>query len=70
MTWARRLKREFGINIETCEHGGDTVKITASIQDPLVIAKILEHLQRREAARYADQASRTPQSQPLSRAIE
>jgi hypothetical protein len=39
------------IDIEICEHCGDTVKVIASIEDPAVIKQILDHLaQRAEAA--------------------
>jgi hypothetical protein len=44
MTWAQRLKRVFGIEIERCEHCGGANKIIASIEDPQVIGRILEHL--------------------------
>jgi hypothetical protein len=44
MSWAQRLKRVFGIEIESCEHCGGAVKIIASIEDPQVIGRILEHL--------------------------
>jgi hypothetical protein len=44
MTWARRLKRVFDIDIETCSQCGGEVKIIASIEDPVVIRKILDHL--------------------------
>jgi hypothetical protein len=44
MTWAQRLKRVFGIEIESCEHCGGAVKIIASIEDPQVIGRILQHL--------------------------
>ena len=47
MTWAQRLKRVFKIDIETCEHCGGAVKVIASIEDPIVIKKILEHFDRR-----------------------
>ena len=50
MTWAQRLKRVFNIDIETCEHCGGAVKVIASIEDPAVIRKILEHLDRRAQA--------------------
>jgi Putative transposase len=46
MTWAQRLKRVFGIEIESCEQCGGAVKIIASIEDPQVIGRILEHLGR------------------------
>ena len=44
MTWAKRLKRVFNIDIETCNKCGGDVKIIASIEDPVVIRKILAHL--------------------------
>ena len=44
MTWAQRLKRVFGIDIETCHQCGGVVKIITSIEDPIVITKILRHL--------------------------
>jgi len=44
MTWAQRLKRVFNIDIETCSECGGAVKIIASIEDPVVIRKILAYL--------------------------
>jgi hypothetical protein len=44
MTWAKRLKRVFDIDIETCSKCGGELKIIASIEDPVVIRKILTHL--------------------------
>ena len=44
MTWAQRLKRVFDIDIETCNECGGDVRIIASIEDPVVIRKILTHL--------------------------
>ena len=44
MTWAKHLKRVFDIEIETCSECGGDVKIIASIEDPVVIQKILAHL--------------------------
>ena len=44
MTWAMRLKRVFGIDIETCSECGGDVRIIASIEDPAVIKKILDYL--------------------------
>jgi hypothetical protein len=44
MTWAQRLKRVFGIEIETSQQCGVAVKVIASIEGPLVIQKILSHL--------------------------
>jgi len=44
MTWAQRLKRVFSIDIETCDKCGGDVRIIASIEDPVVIRQILNHL--------------------------
>jgi hypothetical protein len=38
------LKRVFAIDVETCSECGGAVKIIASIEDPVVIRKILVHL--------------------------
>ena len=43
MTWAQRLKRVFDIDITTCSECGGDVKIIASIENPVVIQKILAH---------------------------
>ena len=53
MTRAQRLKRVFNINIELCNSCGGHVKIIACIEDPMVIAKILTHLERKDAAATA-----------------
>jgi len=45
MTWAKRLKRVFNIDIETCSECGGDVRIIANIEDPIVIQKILVHLE-------------------------
>ena len=44
MTWAQRLKRVFGIDIETCPACSGAVRIVACVEDPDVIEKILTHL--------------------------
>ena len=44
MTWAQRLKRVFNIDIETCDKCGSDIRIIASIEDPVVIRQILNHL--------------------------
>ena len=46
MSCAKRLKRVFGIEIDTCQRCGGTLRIVASIEQPEVIAKILAHLER------------------------
>jgi len=57
MTWAQRLKRVFGIDIETCPACGGAVRIIACIEDPEVIEKILTHL---DAKGVPAEASRRP----------
>ena len=44
MTWAKRLKRGCDINIETYNECGGDVRIIVSIEDSVVIRKILVHL--------------------------
>ncbi len=45
MSWARRLKRVFDVEIEICTRCGGQLKIIASIEEPQLIAKILSHLE-------------------------
>ena len=45
ITWAKRLKRVFSIDVETCGECGGEVRIIASVEDPTVIQKILAHLE-------------------------
>jgi hypothetical protein len=53
ITWAQRLKRVFNIDIETCKSCGGPVKIIACIEDPVVIEKILTHLERKDTSTAA-----------------
>lgn len=46
MNWAQRLKRVFDIDVETCDQCGGAVKVIACIEDPAVIKKILDHLDK------------------------
>ena len=48
MSWAQRLKRVFGIDIEVCPHCGDGVRIIACIEDPVVIRQILSHVETKQ----------------------
>jgi hypothetical protein len=47
MTWAQRLKRVFNIDMETCSKCGGAVRVIACIEDPVVIDKILTHLEKK-----------------------
>jgi hypothetical protein len=60
MSWAQRLKRVFRIDIQTCEQCGGAVKIIASIEDPVVMDKILAHLNGRDSVRTTPQVARAP----------
>ncbi len=44
MSWAQRLKRVFAIDIETCQQCSGRLRVIASIEEPAVIERILEHL--------------------------
>jgi hypothetical protein len=44
LTWAQRLKRVFTIDIEVCRRCGGRLRVIASIEEPAVIERILEHL--------------------------
>ena len=57
MRWAQRLKRVFGIDIQTCPACGGAMRIIACIEDAAVIDKILVHLDAKAAAA---QAARPP----------
>jgi hypothetical protein len=62
LNWMQRLKRVFAIDIETCPECGGTLRVIACIEDPPLIARILGHVQRREALR--GMAARGPPADP------
>ena len=47
--WMQRLRRTFGIELGRCPRCGGQVRLIATITDPSVIARILEHSAAREA---------------------
>ena len=51
MSWARLLKRVFGIDIEHCAQCGRRLKIIAVIEAPPAIERILTHLGCRHSRR-------------------
>ena len=52
MSWARRPKRVFGIEIRACARCGGKLKVIASIEEPAVVAKILAHLEKAASDRH------------------
>ena len=50
ITWAQRLKWVVNIDIETCRECGRAVKVIACIEDPVVVEKILTHLNEKAAS--------------------
>jgi hypothetical protein len=58
MNWAQRLKRVFNIDVGICDQCGGRVKVIACIEDPLVIKKILDHLDKTAST----EQERLPQS--------
>jgi hypothetical protein len=60
MTWMQRLKRVFAIDIETCPKCGGKLRVIACIEDPDVIATILEHIRARDEAQPSQ-----PRAPPL-----
>lgn len=63
ISWAKLLKRVFGIDMEKCDHCGGKMEILAAIMETVVIEKILKHLGRPykppdiAPAQYPEQAS-------------
>jgi hypothetical protein len=66
MTWARRLKRVFNIEIEQCVRCGGRLKVLASIEEPALIARILAH-RRERGQEDAPVASLGPRAPPSGR---
>lgn len=63
MTWVQRLKRVFGIGVETCIHCSGQVKIVASVEEPQAIRAILYHFEKHgvlEQAHYRPQPRGPP----------
>jgi hypothetical protein len=54
LTWARHLKRVFGVELERCAGCGGRLRIVASIEEPAAIARILSHLERTAPEQYAE----------------
>ena len=50
LTWIQRLKRVFAMDIETCPECGGKLRVIACIENPDVIATILEHIRAHDEA--------------------
>ena len=62
MSWMQRLKRGFAIDIETGPDCGGKLRVIACIEDPPLMAKILEHVRSREAGAVLQ--ARAPPADP------
>jgi len=62
MTWAQRLKRVFNIDVSSCGHSGDTVRILASVEEPTAIRANLARFEKHGALEkaYDRPAARAP----------
>jgi len=71
MPWAKRLKRVFDIDVQTCEAYGGAVRIVAAIEDPIAIRQILDHLEDQDAMPEASHrpAVRAPPKQKMVPAL-
>ena len=54
MPLAKRLTQVFNIDVETCRACGGTAKVIACIEDPVVIKKILSHLEGKAATQESN----------------
>ena len=69
MSWARRLTRVFGIEIEACLRCGGPLRIIASIEQPEVIASILSYLERTAPVQYPPELSLGARAPPMPSAL-
>ena len=75
MTWTQRLKRVFNIDITICNRCGGAVKIIVEtshryIEDPLVIKKILDHLDAKSRALASANQLPEPRAPPQARLFD
>ena len=61
IAWAKLLKRVFDIDISKCFTCQGPVKVIAAVQDPAVIARILEHLKMPQKPPFIAPARAPPQ---------
>jgi len=70
MTWAQRLKRVFNIDVTICNRCAGAVKIIACIEDPLVIKKILDHLDANSGSLASANQLPEPRAPPQARLFD
>ena len=70
MSWAQRLKRVFNIDVTICSCCGGAIKIIASIEDPFVIKKILDHLNAKSGAQASADQLPEPRAPPQTRLFD
>ena len=69
MSWAQRLKRVFGIEIEACARCAGRLQGIASLEEPAVIARILAHLDRASGTAEAKLGPLAARAPPLQSAL-
>jgi hypothetical protein len=69
MSWARRLKRVFGVEIERCTGCGGQLKIIARIEEPQLMAKILSHLECAAAQQCPSEGALGARGPPLQSSL-
>jgi hypothetical protein len=69
MSWAQRLKRVFGIELQVCARCTGVLKVMASIEEPAVIARILAHLDRTTGATEPELGPLSARAPPLQSAL-
>ena len=60
MSWVRRLKRVFRVDVETCQQCGGAVRIIASTEVPDAVERILGYIERRDRSASNPHAARGP----------
>ena len=66
MNWTQRLKRVFGVDIETCCDCGGSVKVIACIEDSAVIKQILAHRDKQSTVADISLLPKSPASPQIS----
>ncbi|MEE8059514.1 MAG: transposase [Pseudomonadales bacterium] len=70
MSWAERLKRVFKIDISICTRCGGSVRIIACIEDPIVIKRILDHIDAKKGMLRSKSQLPEPRAPPQIRLFD